>query len=103
MESAKTLEERILGKVLSNVSCFANSVNITFADDSYLVIHTKALCSIVIETDYCVTECIFNEEKAWMRLGSKSEIEISVDENDLVGPEFYEFRDTDGAWVVANG
>ena len=84
------------------MTCSEQLVNLAFTDGSYFAIRTRLLCNIEVETDYRVTSCIFSDDRAWMKIGDKSTIEISMDQNDLIGPEYYEFRDADGAWIVAN-
>ncbi|MEO4045247.1 hypothetical protein AAFN47_26950 [Hoeflea sp. CAU 1731] len=97
-----TLEERILGKTFAGITFGEYSAGISFSDGSAFAVFTRIRCDIVEQEDCTVTECVFNDEKAWMKIGSDSTVEISMDANDLVGPEFYAFCDVDGTWVVAN-
>jgi len=49
-----------------------------------------------------VTGCTFTDTRAEIRLGSRSVIEISMDENDLSGSEFFAVDDVDDAAFVVN-
>ncbi|GKX34886.1 MAG: hypothetical protein MnENMB40S_25040 [Rhizobiaceae bacterium MnEN-MB40S] len=97
-----TLEERILGKTFAGITCSKHAASISFSDESGFGVFTRIRCDIVKQENCTVTECVFNDEKAWMKIGWGSTVEISMDANDLVGPEFYAFCDVDATWVVAN-
>ncbi len=95
-----SLEKWIYGKLFERTCFDGHSPVIRFVDGSVLTVHTKMSCDFVIGDGNLVTDCTFNDGKAEIRLGSKSVIEISMNENDLQGPEFYEFHDVDGTRIV---
>ncbi len=96
------LEKLITGKRLKYLDFDRSGVGICFDDGSAFSVYTKVSCNLVKGDDDLVTGCTFSDTRAEIRLGWKSVIEISMDENDLLGPEFYEFRDVDGTWIVEN-
>lgn len=97
-----SLEKRIAGKRFRCLDFDGTGVGISFVDGSAFNVNTKVSCSLVVGDDNLVTDCTFSDTKAEIRLGSKSVIEISMDEEDLLGPEFYVFVDSDGTWIVEN-
>lgn len=96
------LEKLITGKRLKSLGLDVGGAGICFSDGSGFNVLTRVSCNLVVGDDNLVTGCTFSDAKAEILLGSKSVIEISMDEDDLVGPEFYVFQDTDGTYVVAN-
>ncbi len=95
-----SLKKRIYGKLFERTYFDGRSPVIRFVDGSVLTVHTTMTCDLVVDDGNLVTDCTFNDAKAEIRLGSRSVIEISMDENDLQGPEFYEFHDVDGTRIV---
>lgn len=96
------LEQLITGKRFKHLEFDGYSVGICFVDGGAFAAHTRVSCTLAAGEDDLVTGCTFTDTKAEIRLGSKSVIEISMDEEDLLGPEFYEFVDADGTWIVEN-
>lgn len=97
-----TLEKRIYGKRFEHIYFEGHSVAIRFVDGSVLTAHTKVSCNLFVDDGNVVTGCTFNDTKAEIRLGSNSVIAISMEEDDLLGPEFFEFNDVDDTWIVVN-
>ncbi len=97
------LKKRIPGKRFEHIYFTGKSAAIRFTDSSVLTVHTRVSCDLVAGDGNLVTECTFTDTKAEIRLGSNSVIKISMDEDDLVGAEFFQFDDdVDGAWIVVN-
>lgn len=96
------LEKPITGKRLKCLDLDYGGAGIHFGDGSAFNVYTRVSCNLSVGDDNPVTGCTFSDTRAEIRLGSNSVLEISMDEDDLVGPEFYVFKDTDGTYVVEN-
>lgn len=97
-----SLEKLIYGKLFEKIRFCGHSAAIRFVDGSVLTVHTKVSCNLSVDDGNLVTECIFTDTKAEIRLGSRSVIEISMDKADLSGSEFFQFDDVDGTRIVVN-
>lgn len=97
-----SLIQRITGKRFEHIYFDGFSVAVRFADGSVLTAYTRVSCNLAVGDENLVTGCTFTDARAEIRLGSRSVIEISMDENDLSGPEFLAFDDLDDAAFVVN-